>query len=159
MFSTLFNKNKRAWLYQLDENQVDTEMKYIIVHFFIEYNVSIEMYFENQKAYNIISQFGDFDFYETLNKVSAESQKTKINPTYSFKKYFFQKINYPLAIDSWFIIAFPDVVAYFMNNAELFDDIQNENDFITSNGHPNLKFYKFLIKVFKAKHSTFELKI
>tara|TARA_R110002167_G_scaffold350628_1_gene562880 strand:- start:696 stop:1262 length:567 start_codon:yes stop_codon:yes gene_type:complete len=142
--------SNQAWEKELSHNP---NLKIIINSFLIPDNISYVKYMNNYKAFNIIDKFEDLDFWERSQSL-AINKSDPINPTYSFKKYFSQKIDIPMIgrEENWFLIGYPDICAYLNSNdihQELKELIGKYESIIMK---PDLEFLRLLIDEYKRKY-------
>jgi hypothetical protein len=153
------NENKYFWTELINEEDVAEYFKNIILNFFIEDDISIEMYNENQKANEIVQSMGNLETFEMARDLSAQESNITLNPSPSFRKHF-STFDRPLLPD-WFIIGYPDVAKYVGDNSKMFDKFveQRKDEYFDENNKPNNELFRYLIDFYKQKVNKLELAI
>jgi len=149
----LFDSNERKWRSFLSIPNIPIEFKLIIEEFFIKDEIDFTKYLENDKANDIINEFGSLESWQTTKSLSLYDdiahQVIKCSPT--FLKYYTDDSNRISIIPDWFYIAYPDVAFWIIDKLDdLVNEIsQREHEFVGENDQPNLFFFRTMIEKYK----------
>lgn len=144
----IFSSNKMKWHSTAGENK---DFAPIITNFFINDNIDFEQYLENQKGYNIVKEFGNFNSYIGMSNLSLSSDKKQIfkfSPIFK-RRFIDERFDPALGIPDWMYVAYPDVVYWFQDNIENLQNIFNkyENQY-----GQDLLLFRELINEFKRNN-------
>ena len=143
----VFNQNKRKWLAVQADADMSQEQKIIIRDFYIQDDIQIEKFIENQRANETTGyDKGGISMWEAYNRISTNPEPP-INCTPTFRQHFSNNtLNRGNAIPAWFYIAYPDVAYWFHQNFSKFqDELDSREEELTLDDGINPVFFRELI--------------
>jgi hypothetical protein len=153
-FKDAFNRNKLTWFTILDQHSgsLSDEMKYVIRYFLIDDDILYDKYATNERAYNLVCEKEDnFEL-----SIMADEEKNHFVASSSFKKYWIKpSYEIGMGIRPWFIIGYPDVAQWILNEMENESAIgkhilKNEDKYFDENGI-KFPFFRYAIDQYKNK--------
>jgi hypothetical protein len=151
----IFSDNKRKWFNIMANGDVEKDFKLIIEKFFIQDDIDLDKYMENNSVNNIIDEYGGLASFEDLKSISSDPELRNfvINCTPTFKEHFANnRFNRGLQVPDWFYIGYPDVALWMKKNDEIIDkNIEGKEDEFFSDKAIKVDFFRLLINLYKRE--------
>jgi len=92
--NNLLNSNYCEWSLRVNDHRINEYSREIIIKFLRKDNLSVHMYTENEKAWNIVEQYGSLSRWLSAQSSSVyeANRNQRITPSPSFKKHYSENL-------------------------------------------------------------------